>query len=222
MLPNKLLHTRPGTRGGFFPIGIIVLNVNKNTSVLGSRRVNKPFGYKKMNLSFMLFSRKQKMVFTREDCTESDLIQYSVDHLKAAEKLYELSGRWSWEYLHSAAFLSHLAIELLLKACLLHSIKEFPPTHDLKRLFALLRKNDNNIDISSQNKKWLKYLNGCNALRYPNKSIKTEVDINQSKKTRALFEELRGKLPDEIKKLIVTHERYRSNVKSGKTIWPEN
>jgi len=162
------------------------------------------------------------MVFTREDCTESDLIQYAVDHLKTAEKLYELSGRWTWEYLHSAAFLSHLGIELLLKACLLHSVSEFPSTHDLKRLFALVRKNDNNIDMSNQNKKWLKYLNGCNALRYPNKSARTEVDINQWRKTKALFEELRDKVPVEIQKQIVTHERYRSNVKSGKTIWPEN
>lgn len=172
-----------------------------------------------MNLNCMIFSKRTKKVYTRKDCTESDLIQYCVDHLKTAEKLYELSGRWTWEYLHSAAFLSHLGIELLLKSCLLHFENEFPAIHDLKRLFGMLRKKG--INLSDQNKKWLNYLDECNALRYPNESARTEVDINQWAKTKALFEELRAKVPVEIQKQIVTHERYRSNVKSGKTIWPE-
>ena len=168
----------------------------------------------------MLFSKKKKKVLTRNDCSESDLIQYCVDHLKAAERLYELSGRWTWEYLHSAAFLSHLSIELLLKSCLLHFENEFPPIHDLKRLYSMLRRKG--IKISDQNKKWLNYLNGCNALRYPNEKARTEVDVNQWEKTKALFQELRTKVPVEIRNQIVTHERYRSNVKSGKTIWPDN
>jgi HEPN domain-containing protein len=159
-------------------------------------------------------------VCTRADCTESDLIQYSVDHLKTAEKLYELSGRWTWEYLHSASFLSHLGIELLLKACILHFEDQFPTVHDLKRLFRQLHKNG--IKLSDQNKKWLNYLNNCNGLRYPDLSSRTEVDINDWGKTKALFEELRKNVPVEIQRQIVTHERYRSNVKSGKTIWPEN
>jgi len=35
---------------------------------------------------------------------------------------------------------------------------------------------------------------------------------------KALFKELRMNAPKEIHKMIVTHERYRSNVKSGKII----
>jgi HEPN domain-containing protein len=168
----------------------------------------------------MTVCSKQKKVFTTNDCSESDLIQYSVDHLKTAEKLYELSGRWTWQYLHSAAFLSHLGIELFLKACLLHYDKEFPAIHDLKRLYSMLKKNG--ISLSDVNKKWLNYLNGCNSLRYPNENTGTEVDVNQWSQTKELFEELRTKAPSEIQKVIVTHERYSSNVKSGKTIWPEN
>ena len=162
---------------------------------------------------------RNKKVYTSADYTESDLVQYSVDHLKAAEKLYELSSRWTWEYLHSAVFLSHLSIELLLKACLLHLEGEFPANHDLKRLFRRLRKKG--IELSDQNKKWLNYLSQCIELRYPNPESNLEVDLNQWKQTKALFEELRINVPKEIQKIIVTHERYRSNVKSGKTIWPE-
>lgn len=162
---------------------------------------------------------RSKKVYTNADYTESDLIQYSVDHLRAAEKLYELSNRWKWEYLHSAAFLSHLGIELLLKACLLHLEAGFPADHDLKRLFRKLRKKG--IELSAQNKEWLNYLSQCNDLRYPNPESKLKVDLNQWKQTKALFEELRNNVPKEIQKIIITHERYRSNVKSGKTIWPE-
>ena len=173
-----------------------------------------------MNLQNILCLKKKKKIFTRNDCTESDLIQYSVDHLKAAEQLYKLSDHLTWEYLHSAAFLSHLSIELLLKACLMHFENEFPAIHDLKQLFKPLRRKG--INLSDNNKKWLNYLNNCNALRYPNRVTKTEVDINQWEKTNALFNVLRANVPEEIQKLIVSHERYRSNVKSDKIIWPEN
>jgi HEPN domain-containing protein len=172
-----------------------------------------------MNLHNLCCWHKKKKVFTRTDCSESDLIQYSVDHLAAAEKLYGLSGRWIWEYLHSAAFLSHLSIELLLKACLLYFEDEFPGEHDLKRLFRLLRRNG--IELSVPNKKWLNYLNRFSALRYPDPGMETEVDVNHWDATKSLFEELKTYAPREIQKMIVTHERYRSNVKSGKTIWPE-
>jgi hypothetical protein len=95
---------------------------------------------KMMNWSNILPWNRNRKVVSRADCTESDLIQYSVDHLEAAEKLYELSSRWTWQYLHSAGFLSHLSIELLLKACLLHLEEVFPAEHDLKRLFRRLQK----------------------------------------------------------------------------------
>ena len=172
-----------------------------------------------MNWFNILHWNRNRKVFSSADYTESDLVQYSVDHLEAAGKLYELSNRWTWQYLHSAAFLSHLSIELLLKACLLNLEGQFPAEHDLKRLFRKLRKKG--IELSDQNKKWLNYLNHCNELRYPNSESKLEVDINHWKQTKALFEELRMNVPKEIQKVIVTHERYRLNVKSGKTIWPE-
>jgi len=142
-----------------------------------------------------------------------------VDHLEAAGKLYELSSRWIWQYLHSAGYLSHLAVELPLKACLLHLDGEFPAEHDLKRLFRRLRREG--VRLSDQNRQWLSHLNRCNELRYPDPRTGPNVDIDHWKRTKALFEELRSHVPEEIRKQIILHERYRSNVKSGKTIWPE-
>ena len=164
----------------------------------------------------MLCRNRNRRVFTRDNCKESDLIQYSVDHLKASEKLYELTGLFKWQYLHSAAFLSHLSIELLLKACLLYYEDEFPAEHDLKWL--LRRLSRKGIELSKQHKKWLNYLNRFNGLRYPDSGIGPEVDVNHWQQTEALFEELRKKVPDDIQRQIVYHERYHSNVKSGKII----
>lgn len=172
-----------------------------------------------MNLQDMFCPKQKKKGFTRDDCTESDLIQYSRDHFKAAEALYNLSGRDTWQYLHSAAFLSHLSIELLLKACLLHFEKKFPAEHNLWWLFRRL--SGKGIELSKENRKWLKYLSRFNELRYPDYRKGPEVDISHWEPTKVLFEELRKHVPDEIRNLIVQHERYRSNVKSGKTIWPE-
>ena len=147
------------------------------------------------------------------------MIQYAVDHLKAAEKLYELSGRFAWQYLHSTAFLSHLSIELVLKASLLDLEGQFPAGHDLARLFRRLQKKG--VVLSSENKKWLDYLNHCRRLRYPDPQEETEVDISNWERTKSLFEELRRHVPETVQKQIVQHERYSQNTKSGKTIWPK-
>jgi HEPN domain-containing protein len=112
-----------------------------------------------------------------------------------------------------------LGVELLLKACLLHLGGEFPAEHDLKRLFRRLRKEG--VRLSEQNRQWLSHLNRCNELRYPDPGTGPDVDVNHWKRTEALYEELRRYVPEVIQDQIVSHERYRSNVKSGKTIWPE-
>lgn len=162
---------------------------------------------------------RSRRVFNRNDCAESDLIQYSLDHLRAAEKLYELSGRFTWQYLHSATYLSHLGIELLLKACILHLDGEFPAEHNIKILIRRLHKAG--VALSKNSGKWLEYINRGFGLRYPNYKSGTEVDISHWELTKALFEELRRCIPEEIQKQIVNHERYHSNVKSGVPIWPE-
>ncbi len=74
--------------------------------------------------------------------------------------------------------------------------------------------------MSQQNKKWLNYLNLFHTLRYPNPGTGIEVNVNHWEKTKSLFEELRTQVPKEISKQIIKHERYPSNVKSDKTIWP--
>jgi len=152
-------------------------------------------------------------MFTRADCSVKDLIRYSVDRYSTAEKLYDCSDRSCWEYVHSAAFMSHQSIELLLKACILCYKPEFPAEHNLKRLFKLLPKKK--IELSVQNKNWLKHLNRFFALKYPDSGTGPEVAIKDWEKTKELFEELKTKAPDEIQKEFMLTKRYGSNVRSG-------
>src|SRR5436190_23698313 len=67
-----------------------------------------------------------KRVFLRSDgYTERDLLQSATDHLASARRLFEGGPRC----FDSAGYLSHLGIELILKAFLLHRDGEFPGEH---------------------------------------------------------------------------------------------
>ena len=162
------------------------------------------------------FSRKRK-VFTREDGAESDLIQYALDHHKAAKLLYNHSKSSDWQYLHSAAYLSQLSIELIIKASLLDLVGEYSATHDLKRLFKRLHRANGAV-LSNDNAQWLKKLHEFQFLRYPNPNTDTTVSLSHWEKTESLFDNLRQKVPNNIQHLIVIRERYLENEKSGKVI----
>ena len=158
-----------------------------------------------------------KRVYTKADYTEEDLLQYGLDHLNAAKKLFDLSGRQQWDYIISATYLSHLGVELLLKACHLHLFKSFKGTHDLKELFRPLEKQG--IKLSKENKEWLnKGLKHAVEARYPDQGLGPDIGTEQWNKTASLIEELKNALPREIQKQLAFLERYRSNVRSGRVL----
>jgi HEPN domain-containing protein len=164
-----------------------------------------------------IISRKQdRRVFTHNDCSVADLIRYSVDHLAAAKKLYLSSGPSRWQYLHSVTYLSHLSIELLLKACLLELNGQFPSEHSLERLFDPLPKKD--LKLTEQSMQWLKKLSQSNKLRYPDPKATSAVGLGDWTETKRLFEEIRANAPVEVQHQIMLSERYQSSVKGGKAI----
>jgi HEPN domain-containing protein len=67
--------------------------------------------------------------------TERDLLHSATDHLASARRLFESGPRC----FDSAGYLSHLGIELILKAFLLNRTDAFPNDHSLARLLSLLR-----------------------------------------------------------------------------------
>jgi HEPN domain-containing protein len=169
-----------------------------------------------MKLLKIISRSSDRKVFTSKDCSVADLIRYGVDHLAAAETLYQHSGLSRWEYLHSVTYLSHLSIELLLKAWLLELSGQFPAEHNLKRLFSLLPKKDQKL--KSQDLLWLYQLSRSFELRYPDPKAASIVSLDDWPKTKHLFEELRASAPAEVRRQIVLSERYQSSVKGGKAI----
>lgn len=79
-------------------------------------------------------------MFRRKDVYEAvDLLAYAKDHYAAARLLFGQNR--GLHYYDSAAYLAHLAIELLLKAVSLHLSDQFQGLHDLERLADLARKD---------------------------------------------------------------------------------
>jgi HEPN domain-containing protein len=157
----------------------------------------------------------RKKIYTKKDYTVKDLLQYSLDFIETAEKLFEISKRDNWEYLLSAAYLSHLGIELLLKACHLHFFGGFEGIHDLNKLFGPLEKQG--VRLEKDSRKWLKELNRYGIVRYPDPEKTPEIDSSHWDKTKSLIKNLDSEVP-EIRKERVNLKRYRSNVRSDRTL----
>ncbi|WP_366141901.1 HEPN domain-containing protein [Propionivibrio sp.] len=64
------------------------------------------------------------------------MLHSSLDHLRAAESLFQASPL----FFDSAGYLAHISVELLLKAWLLHSAGKFSGIHGLRDLYAELEK----------------------------------------------------------------------------------
>ncbi len=101
----------------------------------------------------MCKSRGKK--FTKKDgYNEKELLQYAIDHLKSARVLFEKH----YDLYDSAGYLSHLGIEMILKAMLLNRKGEFPGVHKLKFLFESLNKD---IYLSRDQEILIKKLGVC-------------------------------------------------------------
>ena len=83
--------------------------------------------------------------FTAADgYTTRDLVTYTRDHMASARVLFQKS----FDCYDSAGYLSHLGIELPLKAFLLHHTGRFPGEHDLGCLLRLVQEHDPTITLS--------------------------------------------------------------------------
>src|SRR2546428_512 len=98
-----------------------------------------------------------------EGYTTRDLVAYARDHVASARVLF----RTSFDCYDSAGYLSHLGIELLLKAFLLHHTGRFPNEHDLVRLLALVHEHEPTIALSDAEQRILRQVNTFNFSRYP-------------------------------------------------------
>ena len=71
---------------------------------------------------------KQKYFTKQEGYRTDDLVLYARDHMLASQYLFEANNPY---FIDSAGYLSHMGIELLLKAWALHRNGQFLKTHRL-------------------------------------------------------------------------------------------
>ncbi|OGP55665.1 MAG: hypothetical protein A2Y65_02820 [Deltaproteobacteria bacterium RBG_13_52_11] len=144
----------------------------------------------------MCISRSHK--FTKKDgYTEKDLLHYAVDHLKSAKVLFEKH----YDLYDSAGYLSHLGIEMILKAMLLNREGEFPGVHKLGLLFRRLE----DISLTNEQERLIKKLDKFERLRYPNPRKAIEIGDEDWDRIHSfvlyLFAKFPKKLQEEFKKI---------------------
>ena len=137
----------------------------------------------------------KKITYTRQDgFSERDLLHWATDHLASARFLFEENHRC----LDSAGYLSHLGIELVLKAILLNCKNDFPNEHSLAKLSDLIERQGVNLNYTKEHKETLKTLDAFYELRYPEAQNPIEIGDDDWEKIESFFEHLCFLLPDQI------------------------
>lgn len=136
-----------------------------------------------------------KTIFKRHDgFSEGELLHSAIDHLSSAKVLFDTNARC----FDSAGYLSHLGIELILKALLLNKSDQFPNEHALAKLSELLVKLGVMLNYTRDHKDTLRTLDKFYELRYPKESNPIEIGSDDWSKIEPFFEHLIFLLPDQI------------------------
>jgi HEPN domain len=105
-----------------------------------------------------------------------DLLHAASDHLFSANTLFSAGGLFDLvgiisieapRCFDSAGYLSHLGIELMLKALLLSQARHFPDEHSLNKLLIMIQSSGAVLSIDSGDKAILSKLDQFAKLRYP-------------------------------------------------------
>src|SRR5206468_7238910 len=113
---------------------------------------------------------RRKVYTTAEGFLTRDLLHFAWGHLASAKALFEKSP----DCYDSAGYLSHIGVELLLKAVLLHRSGSFPNEHDLPTVLRLVRES-HDIVLSTTQEDSLRRLYQFEAIRYPAPAQRVEI-----------------------------------------------
>jgi len=138
--------------------------------------------------------------FRRENgFSELSLFQSASDHLASASVLFELGPR----YYDSAGYLSHLAIELLIKALLLNKCNEFTDEHSLMKLKEKFESYHGSLSFYGDYENTIKLLEGLYELRYPKISVPIEIGSDDWGKIEKLARFIFFLFPDSLQKQFI-------------------
>jgi len=134
--------------------------------------------------------------YTRNDgFSTRELLYYAWGHLASAKVLFERS----FDCYDSAGHLSHLGIELILKAFLLHYGRSFPNEHDLLKLLAEIKKSCPTLEIKVDHEKTLERINPFVSIRYPTPAKPIEIGNEDGNAIESLFVALQSAMPSELR-----------------------
>lgn len=147
-------------------------------------------------------SRKgeERFFYAEDGYVAEDLLHYGLDHFSAA---LALRGA-HWRYLHSAGYLAHLGLELLLKSWLLECNGRFRETHFFKSLVQDATLAEPSFRLTAAQNRLLEYLDGLEKLRYPirrtaaNRKMPIEIGDEDICLAEELGNEIWNRLPDEL------------------------
>lgn len=156
-----------------------------------------------------------------EGYTAETLWQYGRDHVACAKVLFDKS----FDCFDSAGYLSHLGIELILKAVLLEVCGSFPNDHDLVRLFTEIRQHDSSFDLSPTHMRTIAKLNVFFRLRYPNPREPVEIGDTFWRKVESLFRAVNSATPATLKKKAAQRDHTKKGgrilMRRKKTDWED-
>lgn len=152
-----------------------------------------------------------------------DLVDYAADHFTAAMSLF---GDQKGGHYDSAAYLGHLAIELLLKAWHLYELGTFPAVHRLQSLWDGLAERGVLSATTNQQRERIRVFDQFAEARYPNPD--NPIEINESTRTLLwdLFTEIIQQMPAEAAQLRNDRQgfpkkggRYFANIEGAGRGW---
>ena len=152
-----------------------------------------------------------RMFRRAEGYKEEELIRSAIDHLEAAQYLFGVNPSW----FDSAGYLSHLGLELLLKACLLTLCHEFPDEHSLRKLTKQLADNSFYIKFRDNNTTLLQKLDKLYDLRYPSPSDPVNIGNEDWNVVQQMIIAIVDRMPDSLRDCF---ERIRRPVKGDRVL----
>ena len=156
-----------------------------------------------------------------EGYTPGALLHYARDHLACAKILFQTS----FECHDSAGHLSHLGIELMLKAVLLNACGSFPNQHDLVKLFTEIRQYDASFDLDRKQRKALVAINCFAGVRYPNPKEPITAGDTNWEKTLSLYKAIERAMAQHLREEIARRDPTRKGgrvlMKRPKTEWEQ-
>jgi HEPN domain-containing protein len=121
-------------------------------------------------------------------------LQFGIDNLASAKVLFDTNPRCY----DSAGYLSHLGIELLLKALSLNETGGFPDEHRLTELHSRLNLPKSFPVLSDESMRFLARLNSFYALRYPRTTGPVSIGSEDWTKVEQAYSEILAMIPAEL------------------------